>query len=61
MNSDEQSERLDQLLGLLSKPLTRYILSVIAGVDPGVYIDTTEDNQIQTHDGNNDSLTDSPE
>ena len=59
MSSDEQSERLDQLLELLSKPLTRYILSVIAGVDPGIYIDTTEDNQVQTQDENNDSVAES--
>jgi hypothetical protein len=43
MSNDEQSERLDELLELLSNPLTRYILSVIAGVDPGVYVDPSED------------------
>jgi len=45
MSSDKQSEQLDQLLELLSKPLTRYILSVLAGADPGVYIDTNDDGQ----------------
>ena len=43
MSNDEQSKQIDDLLELLSKPLTRYILSVIAGVDPGEYVDKSSD------------------
>jgi len=36
MNSDNQKEmELDRLLLLLSRPLTRFILSTLAGIDPG--------------------------
>lgn len=35
MSSEEKAEKIDQVLDLLSKPLSRYILSVLAGIDPG--------------------------
>jgi hypothetical protein len=35
MNSNESSEEIDHILDVLSKPLNRFILSVLAGVDPG--------------------------
>lgn len=37
MSSEDKTEAVDQVLDLLSKPLSRYILSVLAGVDPGVF------------------------
>ncbi|MGY5879339.1 MAG: hypothetical protein RTV31_03765 [Candidatus Thorarchaeota archaeon] len=37
MSNDEKTEEIDYVLDLLSKPLSRYILSVLAGVDPGSY------------------------
>jgi len=42
MSSDVKSGELDRVLDLLSKPLSRYILSVLAGVDPGTFTETTE-------------------
>jgi hypothetical protein len=35
VNNEDQSEKIDHLLDVLSKPLNRYILSVLAGVNPG--------------------------
>ncbi len=37
MSSEESGEHIDDVLEVLSNPLSRYILSVLAGVDPGVY------------------------
>ncbi len=37
MGDSAVEESVDQVLDLLSKPLSRYILSVLAGIDPGVY------------------------
>lgn len=34
MSSDAKIEGIDHVLDLLSKPLSRYILLVLAGVDP---------------------------
>ncbi len=42
MSSEKKSEDIDSLLDLLSNPLTRYILSVLAGVDPGSFTGTIE-------------------
>ena len=42
MHSDENIEKMDRILKLLSKPLTRYLLAILAGVDPGVYTETIE-------------------
>ena len=40
MNSEE---KVDDVLDVLTKPLSRYILSVLAGVDPGLYKGPLED------------------
>ena len=37
MSNEEQVEELDNVLDVLSKPLSRYILSVLAGVNPGTF------------------------
>ncbi|MHA1944116.1 MAG: hypothetical protein ACW96M_06945 [Candidatus Thorarchaeota archaeon] len=37
MSSEDKTEGVDHVLDLLSKPLSRYILSVLAGVDPGTF------------------------
>jgi len=42
MSSDDKLEEIDHVLDLLSKPLSRYILSVLAGVDPGTFAGTIE-------------------
>ena len=47
MNNEDQPKAIDKVLNLLTKPLNRYILSVLAGVDPGVFAETDE-----THDSN---------
>jgi len=42
MSSEDKIEELDRVLDLLSKPLSRYILSVLAGVDPGTFTGTIQ-------------------
>ena len=42
MSNEEKAEEIDQVLDLLSKPISRYILSVLAGVDPGTFQGTIE-------------------
>jgi hypothetical protein len=42
MSSNESGENIDDMLEILSNPLSRYILSVLAGVDPGVYTASTD-------------------
>jgi hypothetical protein len=42
MSNKARDENLDDLLDLLSKPLSRYILSVLAGVDPGAFHESVE-------------------
>lgn len=42
MSGEKKSEDIDSILDLLSNPLTRYILSVLAGVDPGSFAGTIE-------------------
>ncbi|MFW9847356.1 MAG: hypothetical protein ACFFD6_11450 [Candidatus Thorarchaeota archaeon] len=37
MSNDESTEQIDDVLEILANPLSRYILSVLAGVDPGAY------------------------
>ena len=37
VSNENQVEKTDHVLDLLTKPLTRYILSVLAGVNPGKY------------------------
>jgi hypothetical protein len=44
MSNNESGEHIDDVLEILSNPLTRYILSVLAGVDPGVYTEPVENN-----------------
>lgn len=43
MSNEDSSEHVDDVLEILANPLSRYILSVLAGVDPGVYKVSTED------------------
>jgi hypothetical protein len=51
LNSEDGAEEMDHVLALLSEPLNRYILSVLAGVDPGAFagpievLDADEDTQ----------------
>lgn len=52
MSNEDKTEGVDQVLDLLSEPLSRYILSVLAGVDPGAFtgsleIQEEEDEKIQ--------------
>ncbi len=42
MSSSRGTEKVDRVLDLLSKPLTRYILAVLAGVDPGRFTQAIE-------------------
>jgi hypothetical protein len=37
VSNEEQGEEIDHVLDVLSKPLSRYILSVLAGVNPGTF------------------------
>ena len=37
MSNEDTPEEVDRVLELLSNPLSRYILSVLAGVNPGTY------------------------
>ena len=37
MDSEDPVERTDRVLEVLSRPLTRYVLAVLAGVDPGAF------------------------
>lgn len=37
VSNEEKLEEIDRVLDLLAKPLSRYILSVLAGVNPGSY------------------------
>lgn len=51
VSSEGQEEReLDKLLLLLSQPLTRLILSVLAGVDPGLHADKVLDDSVHSDD-----------
>lgn len=51
MSSEGQEEReLDKLLLLLSQPLTRLILSVLAGVDPCLHADKVLDDSVNSDD-----------
>jgi hypothetical protein len=54
MSNEERAKQVDELLELLSKPLSRYILSVIAGTDPGVYVDPSEELRTTSQDREND-------
>jgi len=42
MSNEDQVEAIDKVLDLLTKPLNRYILSVLAGVDPRVFAKTDD-------------------
>ena len=44
MSSDDIDKRLNALLTILSKPLSRYILAVLAGMDPRIFTDTNDGN-----------------
>ncbi len=42
MSNEDRAEAIDKVLDLLTKPLNRYILSVLAGADPGVFVEPDE-------------------
>jgi hypothetical protein len=42
MSSQEKKPDVDHILNLLTRPLSRYILSVLAGVDPGAFAEAIE-------------------
>jgi hypothetical protein len=42
MSNEDRAEAIDKVLDLLTKPLNRYILSVLAGADPGVFAESDE-------------------
>ncbi|MFX1560614.1 MAG: hypothetical protein ACFFBL_08490 [Promethearchaeota archaeon] len=49
VSNEEKRENVDRVLDLLTKPLSRYILFVLAGFDPGSYkgpIDVQDDTRI---------------
>jgi len=54
MSNNESGEHIDDLLEILSNPLSRYILSVLAGVDPGVYTASIDaiDEEASEEEGN---------
>ena len=43
MSDEDKENGIDEVLELLAKPLSRYILSVLAGVDPGLFKNDSED------------------
>ncbi len=51
MSGEESPKEIDHVLDLLTKPLNRYILSVLAGIDPGTFkgpiesVDNEKDDQ----------------
>ncbi|MFW9801677.1 MAG: hypothetical protein ACFFFC_03455 [Candidatus Thorarchaeota archaeon] len=50
MSNNESGEHIDDVLEILTNPLSRYILSVLAGIDPGVYtapIDAIDDEAME--------------
>ena len=50
MSNEEQVEEFDRVLDVLSKPLTRYILSVLAGINPGKFVGEIEPQDENTDD-----------
>ena len=55
MSNEDQAEAINKVLDLLTKPLNRYILSVLVGVDPGVFAENDENHADDVHsekDGN---------
>ena len=42
MSNEDRAEAIDKVLDLLTKPLNRHILSVLAGADPGVFVEPDE-------------------
>lgn len=42
MSNNDPADTVDDVLKVLSKPLSKYVLSVLAGVDPGEYIGPIE-------------------
>jgi hypothetical protein len=56
VSNEEMQEEIDHVLDLLTKPLNRYILSVLAGVNPGSYkgpIDVQDDGFIEDEKSGN--------
>ncbi len=53
MSDEDQDNAIDEVLDLLSKPLSRYILAVLAGVDPGSFkgpLNRDNDNHLDAAD-----------
>ncbi|NPD90177.1 MAG: hypothetical protein HGN29_15810 [Asgard group archaeon] len=38
MSEEEQEDKIDKVLKVLSKPFSKHILATLAGVDPGKFI-----------------------
>ncbi len=53
MSNEGPAEKIDRILDLLSRTLSRYILSVLAGVDPGEFVDLDEDSSDSPMDREN--------
>jgi hypothetical protein len=47
VSNEGDEEHIDDLLTILSKPLSRYILSVLAGADPGVFTEIYDENDTE--------------
>lgn len=47
MSNEGDEKKIDDLLTILSKPLSRYILSVLAGADPGVFTEIYDENDTE--------------
>ena len=50
MSREELHKNIDNVLELLSKPLSRHILSVLAGIDPGIVEISSEDIDDESQD-----------
>jgi hypothetical protein len=54
VTTDNEAKGIDRVLDLLSKPLSRYILSVLAGIDPGTFegcIETPDESKSDENEG----------
>ena len=57
VSNEDKTEGVDQVLALLSEPLSRYILSVLAGVDPGAFAGSLEFQEEEDEKNNVKQLT----
>ncbi len=53
MSNKDKATDIDNVLDLLSKPLSRYILSVLAGVNPGVFPEFSQEAGDSNHEYEN--------